>query len=230
MGTPRSPRLRGFSLVCLGRSARIHDSASRGADSAVFGSPWFPLRSGSRRTDRRSCRPALLSCSAVSNARAYLTPTAAESLPRTLPLRSHSGHPTTCYLDVASAHTQDNGWLKVFLLQNKEGNNLVINLPPTAVAAVVRAQGATSPASCPSHLPFPLDRPMLLGAATTFLAAGRLPYSRTSAAGRGPGNSTRCVRSPRWRAARGRTADRLMTSAADVLDTEFGADDLSLTR
>lgn len=112
----------------------------------MFESPWFPLRSGSR-GDRRSCRPSLLSCGFMSNVRVYLTTTAAESLPRTLPLRSHSGDPTTCYLDAASAHTQDNGWLKVVLPQNKAGDNLVINLPPTAVAAVVRAQGATSPAS-----------------------------------------------------------------------------------
>ncbi|BAD60742.1 hypothetical protein CRM89_29935 [Nocardia sp. FDAARGOS_372] len=89
-------------------------------------------------------RPALLSCGFMSNERVYLTPEAAASLPHTLPLQWDSNRPTICHVDVDAAVPQDNGWLRIVLSQN-EGNQFVLSLPPTAVAAVVWVQGAMFP-------------------------------------------------------------------------------------
>ncbi len=76
--------------------------------------------------------------------RVYLTPEAAASLPHTLPLQWDSNRPTICHVDVDAAVPQDNGWLRIVLSQN-EGNQFVLSLPPTAVAAVVWVQGAMFP-------------------------------------------------------------------------------------
>lgn len=81
----------------------------------------------------------------MSNVRVYLTHATAECLPHTLPLRWNSDQPAICYLDADAASPQDHGWLRVIVSKNDNDNRLVITLPPTAVAAVVWDQGATSP-------------------------------------------------------------------------------------